>query len=84
MGLAFAAIGTCIAPLVVHAYFPQMLSEAVSLGALPFAACGAGLGWLLGYALGAFAFEMDVREAAVAQRATPRQRRIVELWPWRS
>jgi membrane protein YqaA with SNARE-associated domain len=60
------------------------LTELVSVKVLPYAACGAGLGWLLGYALGAFAFELDARGGTAADGATGRPRRTAELWPWRS
>ena len=79
MALAFGAIGACLGPVVVRAFFPQLLTELLDAKVIPYAACGAGIGWVLGYALGAFAFEMDARGNTVAEAATFRPRRTVEL-----
>ena len=84
MAAAFAAIGACLAPVFIRAFFPQLVSDLLQLQVVPYAVGGAALGWVLGYAFGAFAFEIDARGTAGADRATFRRARTAELWPWRS
>lgn len=83
MAVAFAAVGVCLGPIVVRAFFPQLLTDLLRLDVIPYAAGGAALGWVLGYALGAFLFELDGRATAV-DPAILRRARTAELWPWRS
>ena len=84
MAAAFAVIGACLAPVFVRAFFPQLLDELLKLDVIPYAAGGAALGWVVGYAFGAFAFEVDSRTTAGADAARYRRARTAELWPWRS
>ena len=67
MAAAFAVMGAFLGPVAVRAFVPQMLADLLSTSAIVYAVCGAAVGWIVGYAFGAFAFEADARTAVVAR-----------------